>query len=745
MFENSLIAIEDATIAPVWGLANVLLAIFAWQLSGRLDRRMETSLRLCTALVVATSVVLLASIFLGTIHSLNAPVLLAVVVFVSGCGLWFMRVPGKDTKLGQKSSLGIAPTDEVSDRVSHRRPTNRQRGWSIVWGLLAAWGVGHVLCDGLARLPTDFDCLMYHLPIMDEWLQQGTLYIPHSSYWWTPGGSELIGAWMVAPFSGDFNAPLNNVPFVAMWAAGTFGLARAMRLPTGWSHLATLTSLAVYTTLHETDDASNDLAVVAYFMAGALFGWRLVRGGRTADLALFSLCVGALCGIKYFALGYAALLTVFVAGALWRSRRIASRNSPRIHGIGPGLKMGMALASLFGTGGYWYLRNWVFGGSPIYPMGMGYDIATGYPRVWETTLIGNGDVQVPVLWLKAVWNAAGPLQWLSLVLAPILILTLALIVVRSRIDRRSDDGDRALWLGGLLIGSLLVWIITPWCVEDRPGTLNHLRHAYTPVRYGLSALTVASLTLVFVWVAVLRRLAFRTGRVRSLKFRTLASCLGVPPKQAIGAAVFTCLLIWQCIKHGHDRWLEFRFVDSGLVGINLFLFVGLALLVATHGSWLGRTVMVLSAVLAFAIGVGRWSQCWHEEWGDHFDRRFAVRLFNDEPSFEGKTFEGATVCVLDLQIYPFFGSRRQHHVIRPRQTPTYTQLAKYLREQHANLIVTCRESSEMSLLYADVDQWLRDHRTEFTPIWDAGHFAVFRRNERSSHARNAAMLELGGN
>jgi hypothetical protein len=43
-------------------------------------------------------------------------------------------------------------------------------------------------------------------------------------------------------------------------------------------------------------------------------------------------------------------------------------------------------------------------------------------------------------------------------------------------------------MGLLLIGTGLALAVTPFAVEDQPGTLNHLRWGYGPVRYGLCLL-----------------------------------------------------------------------------------------------------------------------------------------------------------------------------------------------------------------------------------------------------------------
>ena len=50
----------------------------------------------------------------------------------------------------------------------------------------------------------------------------------------------------------------------------------------------------------------------------------------------------------------------------------------------------------------------------------------------------------------------------------------------------------------LLLASGAVWLVTPFSVEDEPGTLNQLRDGYCPVRYGLCFLSLAVIAFTLV-------------------------------------------------------------------------------------------------------------------------------------------------------------------------------------------------------------------------------------------------------
>jgi hypothetical protein len=116
--------------------------------------------------------------------------------------------------------------------------------WRWFWAF-AAGAFAHVVAHGLLCFPDDFDNLMYHLPLIDHWLQRGSLCAPDGANWFLPANNELLGVWLAAPFSGDFLVGLNNVPAVVLWAAALFELCRQLGLPAAWAHPITLASLLV--------------------------------------------------------------------------------------------------------------------------------------------------------------------------------------------------------------------------------------------------------------------------------------------------------------------------------------------------------------------------------------------------------------------------------------------------------------------------------------------------------------------
>jgi len=66
---------------------------------------------------------------------------------------------------------------------------------------MATMAVGLIVTQGVGRFPGDWDTLMYHLPLVDLWIQTGSLYVPECAVWHAPGNNELLGVWWAVPFS----------------------------------------------------------------------------------------------------------------------------------------------------------------------------------------------------------------------------------------------------------------------------------------------------------------------------------------------------------------------------------------------------------------------------------------------------------------------------------------------------------------------------------------------------------------
>jgi hypothetical protein len=459
----------------------------------------------------------------------------------------------------------------------------------------------------------------------------------------------------VAPFSGDFLATLTNLIPAVLLATSTVSLATRFGLPRSLAHAAGFAAVCNFVVLKQLVDTENDVAVAAAFFAVLSYAFRIGEGpsGRLAFFAAVAL--GLLVGVKYYALGYAAL-----ALGVWLllSLRAGSWRTAVGHGC-------CGVLGMLALGGYWYLRNLVMTGSPAYPLGIA--LTQIYPDVAHTSFVGNRSPQLLPLYLQAIWKMTGPIQLVAVVAAPTSFVWLAATALRSgmRGDRRQALARLACAL--TLAGTATLLCITPFAVEDRPGTLNQMHWHYCPVRYGLCFLGTAT----FAALVMLRDLALLCGQ----RLRVVGSlgCLAL-----LATALFQVAYV--------DSRLA---IDNALtVPIALNAAVGLLAIALIRAGWprTGPVLIALLVVVTFAGAVAcqRLSTRWHADFESFYDEAITAGCLK---SLRTVRLDSQRLFVMQERCYPFLGSRRENVVFQPVYVPSADALLEFLDANAIDAVV----------------------------------------------------------
>jgi hypothetical protein len=716
--------LPDYIVAIFWLLSNALLGAAGWVTAARLFPRDAILTRIGHTIGFGWACIVLVSTILGATGLLWPAALMAGVASTAVLILVLVirRVPAP----------AAADCDQTDSHPAAAPPSRVTRWlWATVWAVLFAFWAGHVVTAGLLRFPDDFDTLMYHLPLVDHWLQARSLYAPDGLRWSDPGNNELITLWLVAPFSGDFLYALTNLPVAVLLACASVELGRQLGLSASFRHLAGLAVVTNFVVFKQLVDTENDVAVAALFLACLAYALRYADRHRTADLIFGVACLGLLAGVKYYALGYAAV-AVAVAVPLIASR-MGWRDALRASGYG--------IVGLFLFGGYWYLRNWIGGGSPLHPLGRAVapDEFDGfYPDVWQTTFVGNGRPELLPLAVNAIRSLAGPVHLLAVAAIPLTSLWLV-ISCYCRFRRGSlvsyRGGRRALVAA--TVGAGLILAVTPFAVEDTPGTLNQMHWKYCPVRYGMCFLSLAVLALIVVLDDISRLVqAVGAGLVRSVSHRgadreeeseraeVVAGCL-------FGAVVPVALVAGLAVQFvEHVRAVKLEWVDSLLIAANLLLIgFNLSLLASHRGRyrWVLVSVVGLICALGAAFGVEHLSQRWHKGFVPFYDRMLGGGVFE----YTARNIPpGTTICVLDHRPYPFYGSARQFRVCQPVSMRTsYPSWEQYLRERQVRVLAARFDMGLDWRGWKNAGVWTVDRPDVFVPI-DGHHwpYNVYRLN-----------------
>ena len=392
-------------------------------------------------------------------------------------------------------------------------------------------------------------------------------------------------------------------------------------------------------------------------------------------------------------------------------------------------------------GGYWYFRNWLVTGRPFYPLGLagvGEVHRQLYPAIWQSTLLGNGRAELVPLAATALSRWTGPC---SLAVVAGLPLWLAWLLASGRSRLRTagvtSEGPARLALCALTAASGLVFAVTPFCVEDIPGTLNQLEWGATPARYALGFLSLAWLGPVVILDDLSRLVASRLGirleagllaaSVRWLAANAMSATLAV----AIAFQFVGCLRrddpnvkyspILRSFVNDFDVLLVVNILLDVLLVVNILRYTPILAMVASRSNRaVGRLVLVLlgAAVVAGAsASIPRVARGWHREFTSYYDALYQTgafgRLARSDP-------DSTHLCVLEYRSYPFLGSSRQFHMYNPFYVDSYESLLVDLQRRRITLIAARTDPGPSWDRYHDVDRWL------------SGHPAIFREIERGS-------------
>lgn len=705
---------RDVAAASVWLLANALLFASAWRCSRRLfpqDGLTQTTIHV---IALGWACVVVNTLALGTLGILSAASLLTSV-----CATCILSLAVLRATAGPVSK-------RLNDGVLFRRSVRRERLWGVAWGLLGALLMARVVFHGLLTIPTDWDSLAYHMPLIDHWLREGTLYVPDCAFWYCPGNSEVLGLWLVAPFSGDYLIGLNNLPAAVLLAASAVEFASCCGLSRPLCHLSSMAILATQPMLRQLISAENDVAVAALFLATLVYVVRYAQQPRPADLLLASTTLGLLTGVKYYALGYVGVAGIAVVSLLVATGR--PRDTVKVAAIG--------IAGALILGGYWYVRNACATGAPLYPKG--FTDATNLwavmrPESHTSTLLQSGRPEVWPLLFRAVGTMAGPCQLVAIVLLPVTLPWLAVSALMLR-NRATSASKLRCWLFLVIALCGLVFIVTPNVVETELGTMNMLELQYHPVRFCLCLLATSVVGLAVVLDDLTKALAAsfrlqpcqsRISHSHAIRRLLTASCrttcrLGQYAILALCGLAVAYQLAYH-IQHSRDKFTLGVFV----LALNVFMGGSFLFFLGTSATTHHRRLKY--AVLLCAVASAVWGCCglaerWHYRFARHYDGHFKTGVFSAlaelDPGLE-------RICVCEYRYYPFLGSRREFDVCRPLWLPDHSSFLDYVQEQEVTVLVTQRDMNPLRR-YAHVRRWLATHPEVFRTFYEGYQYAAVR-------------------
>jgi hypothetical protein len=458
-------------VVDLLGAALTLITLLFLGLSGVLlarlllgDRAEEDPLAFAVAaLLGATALATLLAIGLGALGLLQisfALLLLAVVTVLL---------------LRRARSLGADPWGPV--RVVARRTASRLREHPAL-ALLALHAAASEALRGLLRPPLSWDSLMYHMPIVATWVQEGRIdpvfgMRPLNFYGYMPAGGSAWLWWWVAPSHSELYANLAFFPQTVLLALAVGAVARELGARRHWP-LAAYLALMAPTVIRWAATQYVDILVGAGIAAATFFALRWLRTPRWSDAALVGAGLGLASGAKVLGLAYAlalAPMAVLLARREWRRRL-------------PQAVAALLLCTLLGS--YFYVRNIALGAGPLAAQCDQGDamkeikVAPSIPRINTVAYLWREMLDEG--WLVDSFLGVTNPGSLELGVGPqTLLLLLALLLP---LGFRGDAGSRrgALLVWSQILAQLFVWVTVPYASSG---------HVFANIRYLLGALGLA--------------------------------------------------------------------------------------------------------------------------------------------------------------------------------------------------------------------------------------------------------------
>jgi hypothetical protein len=212
---------------------------------------------------------------------------------------------------------------------------------------MAAAGILSLVIKAFLLSPSTGDALMYHLPKIAEWIRAGRFVwgFNHDPRLWFSAGFELLETWWVVFLHHDAVIEFAGLQMAMIAFASLYTLAEALGAEPG---LAAVAYAFIPGVILSATSCGNDLAVAALTLAG----YALVAAGAPRSLQAFPILLAI--GVKATGV-FAALGVAAFACFAGRTGKLPRRDAWAL------TTAGLLLA------GFWYARNWIVAGHPLYP------------------------------------------------------------------------------------------------------------------------------------------------------------------------------------------------------------------------------------------------------------------------------------------------------------------------------------------------------------------------------------------
>ncbi|MFA4815380.1 MAG: hypothetical protein WC924_03300 [Candidatus Gracilibacteria bacterium] len=219
----------------------------------------------------------------------------------------------------------------------------------------------HQIFNTSLQMVSEVDAQLYHLPFAVTWLQNhDTFSVFYSAFagpiGYYPGNHEIFLLWNILPFGSDILANFVNIPiyllvFLLVW---NFGEKLEIGIYGKAAFLILLFSSPFF--LRQAVIPASDVFQAFFLLCSVYYIFLLFKEGGKLHAVLFVAAISIALGTKYSGLIYS--LPIIFSFHLIFFRRFSLVSHVLI------------FSSYCLVGGYFYWRNFIFTGNPIFPVGL---------------------------------------------------------------------------------------------------------------------------------------------------------------------------------------------------------------------------------------------------------------------------------------------------------------------------------------------------------------------------------------
>lgn len=239
-----------------------------------------------------------------------------------------------------------------------------------------------LLVWGWVSPPPPWDAFVYHLSFPASWVKNGLIYpvtVPFGDQAGTyfPSNVELVYFWLLTYSRSDFLTNIVQCFFLLLCIAAVYRLCRIAGAERSPSLCAAFGVLFMPSMVHQAAAAEVDIAFSAMFLSTLYFLLRWIKSPDTKmNFIMAFISAGLFIGSKTIAIPWTVFILIPVL--------IYSITK---HGVK--IWMLIAVSCSLMTGSFWYLRNFLLTGNPLFPLTLRIGSITILDGAYERSSVLN--------------------------------------------------------------------------------------------------------------------------------------------------------------------------------------------------------------------------------------------------------------------------------------------------------------------------------------------------------------------